>query len=147
MPGYKEVFDFTPFQYPADDPTVPWRTTHFDYHAIDQDLLKLDILGHDDPTVLRMLQDLSKAEVKKGMEGLDTFVDVKDLPRDEDGNIDVTKVPLGDKATMEIFSGPEVLGVTKDAIMCETGTLGIPEFGTKFVIQMLVDTKPKHLQN
>ena len=143
VPGYKEVFDFTPFQYPADDPTVPWRTTHFDYHAIDQDLLKLDILGHDDPTVLRMLQDLSKAEVKKGMEGLDTFVDVKDLPRDEDGNIDVTKVPLGDKATMEIFSGPEVLGVTKDAIMCETGTLGIPEFGTKFVIQMLVDTKPK----
>ena len=143
VPGYKEVFDFTPFQYPADDPTVPWRTTHFDYHAIDQDLLKLDILGHDDPTVLRMLQDLSKEEVRKGKEGLETFVDPTNLPRDEEGNVDVTKVPLGDKATMEIFSGPEVLGVSKEQIMCETGTLGIPEFGTKFVIQMLVDTKPK----
>ena len=143
VPGYKEVFDFTPFQYPADDPTVPWRTTHFDYHAIDQDLLKLDILGHDDPTVLRLLQDLSKEEVRKNKEGLETFIDITDLPKDENGNIDVTKVPLGDKATMEIFSGPEVLGVTKEQIMCETGTLGIPEFGTKFVIQMLVDTKPK----
>lgn len=143
VPGYKEVFDFTPFQYPADDPTVPWRTTHFDYHAIDQDLLKLDILGHDDPTVLRLLQDLSKEEVRKNNEGLETFVEVENLPRDENGIIDVTKVPLGDKDTMKIFSSPEVLGVTKDDIMCETGTLGIPEFGTKFVIQMLVDTKPK----
>ena len=90
-----------------------------------------------------MLQDLSKEEVRKDNEGLETFVDPTDLPRDENGNIDVTKVPLGDKATMQIFSGPEVLGVTKEQIMCETGTLGIPEFGTKFVIQMLVDTKPK----
>ena len=111
-----DVFDFTPFQFPADDPTSAWRTTHFDYHAIDQDVLKLDILGHDDPTVLRMLQDLS--------------------------GIDVTKVPLDDKATMDIFKSPEPLGVDKERIMCETGTLGIPEFGTKFVIGMLVDTKP-----
>lgn len=116
VPGYMDVFDFTPFQYPADDPTSAWRTTHFDYHAIDQDLLKLDILGHDDPTVLRMLQDLS--------------------------GMDVTKVPLDDKATMDIFKSPAPLGVDSERIMCETGTLGIPEFGTKFVIGMLMDTKP-----
>jgi len=116
VPGYMDVFDFTPFQFPADDPTSAWRTTHFDYHAIDQDLLKLDILGHDDPTVLRMLQDLS--------------------------GIDVTKVPLDDEKTMAIFKSPEPLGVDKERIMCETGTLGIPEFGTKFVIGMLMDTKP-----
>ncbi len=116
IPGYMDVFDFTPFQYPADDPSSAWRTTHFDYHAIDQDVLKLDILGHDDPTVLRMLQDLS--------------------------GMDVTKVPLDDKETMKIFSSPEPLGVDSERIMCETGTLGIPEFGTKFVIGMLMDTKP-----
>ena len=117
VPGYMDVYDFTPYQYPADDKTSPWRTTHFDYHAIDQDLLKLDILGHDDPTVLRMLQDLS--------------------------GLDVTKVPLDDPDTMSIFTSPDILGVSDDEIMCPTGTLGIPEFGTKFVIQMLVDTKPK----
>ena len=117
IPGYMDVYDFTPFQYPAEDNTSLWRTTHFDYHAIDQDVLKLDILGHDDPTMLRMLQDLS--------------------------GLDVTKIDLGDKDTMRIFTGPEVLGVTKDQIACETGTLGVPEFGTKFVIGMLTDTKPK----
>ena len=117
IPGYMDVYDFTPFQYPAEDTTSLWRTTHFDYHAIDQDVLKLDILGHDDPTMLRMLQDLS--------------------------GLDVTKIDLGDKDTMKIFTGPEVLGVTKEQINCETGTLGVPEFGTKFVIGMLVDTKPK----
>ncbi len=116
IPGYMDVFDFTPFQYPADDPTSLWRTTHFEYHAIDQDVLKLDILGHVDPTHLRMLQDLS--------------------------GMDVTKVPLDDKETMAIFCGPEPLGVTPEQINCPTGTLGIPEFGTKFTIQMLVDTKP-----
>ncbi len=116
IPGYMDVFDFTPFQYPADDPTSAWRTTHFDYHAIDQDVLKLDILGHDDPTVLRMLQDLSK--------------------------MDVTKIPLDDVETMKIFKTPEPLGVDSERIMCPTGTLGIPEFGTKFVIGMLLDTKP-----
>ena len=117
IPKYMEVFDFTPFQYPADDPTSSWRTTHFDYHAIDQDVLKLDILGHSDPTQLRYLQDLS--------------------------GMDVTKVPLDDKKTMSIFLSPEALGVTKEQIMCETGTLGVPEFGTNFTIGMLVDTKPK----
>ena len=117
IPGYMDVFDFTPFQYPADDPTSAWRTTHFDYHAIDQDVLKLDILGHSDPTQLRMIQDLT--------------------------GMDVTKVPLDDKETMGIFLSPEPLGVTKEEIMCETGTIGIPEFGTPFTIGMLVDTKPK----
>lgn len=116
IPGYMDVFDFTPFQYPADDPTSAWRTTHFDYHAIDQDVLKLDILGHSDPTQLRMIQDLTK--------------------------MDVTTVPLDDKETMGIFLSPEPLGVTREQIMCETGTLGIPEFGTKFTLQMLSDTKP-----
>ena len=117
IPGYMDVFDFTPFQYPADDPTSAWRTTHFDYHAIDQDVLKLDILGHTDPTQLRMIQDITKD--------------------------DITKVPLDDKETMGIFLSPKPLGVTSEQILCETGTLGIPEFGTNFTISMLVDTKPK----
>ena len=117
VPDYMEVFDFTPFQFPAEDPESAWRTTHFDYHAIDQDLLKLDILGHSDPTQLRLIQELS--------------------------GTDILKVPLDDKDTMSIFSGPEVLGVTKEQIMCNTGTLGIPEFGTGFTISMVEDTKPK----
>ena len=116
IPGYMDVFDFTPFQYPADDPTSAWRTTHFDYHAIDQDVLKLDILGHSDPTQLRMIQDLS--------------------------GHDITKVPLDDKKTMAIFLSPEPLGVTKEKILNETGTLGIPEFGTPFTIGLVAETKP-----
>ena len=116
IPDYMDVYDFTPYQYPADDDSKAWRTTHFEYHALEDNLLKLDILGHDDPTVLRMLQDLS--------------------------GIDVTSIPLGEKETMSIFLGPEVLGVTKEDISCETGTLGVPEFGTKFVVKMLSETKP-----
>ena len=118
IPGYMDVFDFTPFQFPADDPTSAWRTTHFDYHAIDQDVLKLDILGHTDPTQLRFIQNLRGVNV-------------------------VDDVPLDDKETMAIFLSPEPLGVTKEQILNETGTLGIPEFGTPFTIGMLVDTKPK----
>lgn len=118
IPGYMDVFDFTPFQYPADDPTSAWRTTHFDYHAIDQDVLKLDILGHTDPTQLRLIQNIRGVDV-------------------------VEDVPLDDKATMGIFLSPEPLGVTSEQIMNETGTLGIPEFGTPFTIGMLIDTKPK----
>lgn len=117
IPGYMDVFDFTPFQYPAEDVDAAWRTTHFDYHAIDEDVLKLDILGHTDPTQLRMIQDIT--------------------------GIDVTTIPLDDKETMGIFLSPEPLGVTKEQIMNETGTLGVPEFGTPFTIGMLVDTKPK----
>ena len=116
IPGYMDVFDFTPFQYPADDPNSAWRTTHFDYHAIDQDVLKLDILGHSDPTQLRMIQDLS--------------------------GHDITKVPLDDKDTMGIFLSPEPLGVTKEQILNETGTLGIPEFGTPFTVGLVAETKP-----
>ena len=117
VPDYMDVADFTPFQFPADDPTSAWRTTHFSYHAIDQDLLKLDILGHSDPTQLRQIQDQSKT--------------------------DILKVPLDDKETMSIFTTTKALGVTNEQILCETGTLGIPEFGTPFTISMVKDTKPK----
>ena len=117
VPDYMDVSDFTPFQFPADDPESAWRTTHFDYHAIDQDLLKLDILGHSDPTQLRMIQDLT--------------------------GTDILKVPLDDKETMSIFTGTKALGVTEEEIMCKTGTLGIPEFGTPFTIGMVEETKPK----
>ena len=116
VPDYMEVSDFTPFQYPADDITAEWRTTHFDYHSIDQCLLKLDILGHSDPTQLRLIQ------IQSGT--------------------DILKVPLDDKATMSIFTSTDALGVTKDQIMCNTGTLGIPEFGTPFTIKLVEDTKP-----
>ena len=117
VPDYMDVADFTPFQFPADDPTSAWRTTHFSYHAIDQCLLKLDILGHSDPTQLRMIQDLTKT--------------------------DVSKVPMDDKETMSIFSSTQALGVTTEQILNETGTLGIPEFGTPFTISMVEETTPK----
>ncbi len=116
VPDDKEIYDFTPIQYPADDRKAEWKTTHFDFHSIDNNLLKLDILGHDDPTVIRMLQDLT--------------------------GIDPQTVPTNDPEVMKIFSGPEPLGVTADQILCKTGTLGVPEFGTRFVRQMLEDTKP-----
>ncbi|MFD2044138.1 PolC-type DNA polymerase III [Ornithinibacillus salinisoli] len=116
VPDDKEIYDFTPIQYPADDRKSEWKTTHFDFHSIHDNLLKLDILGHDDPTVIRMLQDLS--------------------------GIDPTTIPTDDKEVMKIFSGPESLGVTAEQINCKTGTLGVPEFGTKFVRQMLEDTRP-----
>lgn len=116
VPSDKEIFDFTPIQYPADDKTSEWRTTHFDFHSIHDNLLKLDILGHDDPTVIRMLQDLS--------------------------GIDPKNIPTDDPEVMKIFSGTESLGVTPEQINCKTGTLGVPEFGTRFVRQMLEDTKP-----
>lgn len=117
IPGYMEVADFTPFQFPAEDPNSPWRTTHFDYHAIDECVLKLDILGHTDPTQLRMIQDLTGEDVRN--------------------------VPLDDKDTMSIFTSTKALGVTPEQIMCDTGTLGVPEFGTPFTIQLVKDTKPK----
>ncbi len=116
IPDYMEVYDFTPFQFPSDDPSKAWRTTHFDYHAIDADVLKLDILGHTDPTQLRMIQDIT--------------------------GDDVTEVPLDDKETMALFTGTDSLGVTPEQIMCDTGTLGVPEFGTGFTIQLVKDAKP-----
>ncbi|MFM1650855.1 PolC-type DNA polymerase III [Brevibacillus sp. B_LB10_24] len=116
LPDYMEIEDFCPIQYPADDNQSEWRTTHFDFHSIHDNLLKLDILGHDDPTVIRMLQDLT--------------------------GIDPKTIPLDDPQTMSIFSTTEAIGVTPEQIRTNMGTLGIPEFGTKFVRQMLEDTKP-----
>ena len=116
VPKGRTIYEFCPVQHPADDPYSDIVTTHFDYHSIDKNLLKLDILGHDDPTVIRMLQDLT--------------------------GIDPTKIPLDDKETMGIFSSTKPLGVTPEQIKSEVGTYGVPEFGTKFVRGMLVDTKP-----
>ena len=116
VPKGREIYEFCPVQHPADDANSDIITTHFDYHSIDQNLLKLDILGHDDPTMIRMLQDITGK--------------------------DPTKVPLDDKATMSIFSSTEALGVTKEQIHSEVGSFGVPEFGTKFVRGMLVDTRP-----
>ena len=116
VPEDYDIYDFTPVQYPADDIEAEWKTTHFDFHSIDENLLKLDILGHDDPTMIRMLQDLS--------------------------GIDPKTIPVDDKDTMALFSSPKSLGVTADDILCKTGTLGVPEFGTSFVRQMLEDTRP-----
>ena len=116
VPKGREIYEFTPVQHPADDPNSDIITTHFDYHSIDQNLLKLDILGHDDPTMIRMLYDIT--------------------------GIDPTKVPLDDKETMSIFSSTKALGVTPEQIKSEVGSYGIPEFGTKFVRGMLVDTRP-----
>ena len=116
VPKGREIYEFCPVQHPADDPNSDIITTHFDYHSIDQNLLKLDILGHDDPTMIRMLQDLT--------------------------GVDPQKIPLDDKETMSIFSSTEALGVTSEQIHSEVGSFGIPEFGTKFVRGMLEDTRP-----
>ena len=116
VPKGREIYEFTPVQHPADDPNSDIITTHFDYHSIDGNLLKLDILGHDDPTVIRMLQDLT--------------------------GIAPTEIPLDDKETMSIFNSTDALGVTPEQIHSEVGTYGIPEYGTKFARGMLLDTKP-----
>ena len=116
VPKGREIYEFTPVQHPADDPNSDIITTHFDYHSIDGNLLKLDILGHDDPTVIRMLQDLT--------------------------GIAPTEIPLDDKETMSIFNSTEALGVTPEQIHSQVGTYGIPEYGTKFARGMLVDTHP-----
>lgn len=117
VPNYTDVYNFTPIQRPADDSTSDVTTTHFDYHSISGRLLKLDILGHDDPTVLRMLQDIT--------------------------GLDPKTIPLNDKKVLSLFTSPEALGVTKAELECEVGSYGLPEFGTKFVRQMLVDTQPQ----
>ena len=117
VPKGREIYEFTPVQHPADDPNSDIITTHFDYHSIDQNLLKLDILGHDDPTIIRMLQDIT--------------------------GVDPQTIPLDDKDTMSIFSSTEALGLTEEQINSPVGSFGVPEFGTKFVRGMLVDTKPK----
>ncbi|MBP3878488.1 MAG: PolC-type DNA polymerase III [Lachnospiraceae bacterium] len=117
LPKGMDINWFTPVQHPANDVNSPFITTHFDYHSIDTNLLKLDILGHDDPTIIRMLQDLT---------GTDPHL-----------------VPLDDKGVLSLFRGTEALGVTaSDLDGCDLGTLGVPEFGTNFVMGMLRDTKP-----
>ena len=122
LPMGEDINSFTPVQHPANDMTTDIVTTHFDYHSIDHNLLKLDILGHDDPTMIRMLQDLT--------------------------GIDPTKIPLDDKQVMSLFQNTSALGITPDQIGgCPVGSLGIPEFGTDFVIQMLLDTKPQSLSD
>ena len=118
LPLGEEIDSFTPVQHPANDMTTDIITTHFDYHSIDHNLLKLDILGHDDPTMIRMLEDLT--------------------------DINAQDIPLDNKEVMSLFVGTEALGVTPEQLGgCPLGSLGIPEFGTDFVIQMLVDTKPQ----
>ena len=117
VPADNEIYNFCPIQRPADDPTSDIVTTHFDYHSISGRLLKLDILGHDDPTVLRMLKDTT--------------------------GIDPQKVPLGDPEVLSLFTKPDAMGITREELGCEVGSYGLPEFGTKFVRQMLVDTQPK----
>ncbi|MGL4911659.1 MAG: PolC-type DNA polymerase III [Romboutsia sp.] len=116
IPHYKDVYDFTPIQYPANDTSCGVITTHFDYHSISGRILKLDILGHDAPTMIRMLEDIT--------------------------GIVATDIPLDDPETMSLFTSTDALGVTPEEINCPIGSLAIPEFGTKFVRQMLLDTKP-----
>ena len=122
LPMGEDINSFTPVQHPANDMTTDIVTTHFDYHSIDHNLLKLDILGHDDPTMIRMLQDLT--------------------------GIDPTKIPLDDPQVMSLFQNTSALGITPEQIDgCPVGSLGIPEFGTDFVIQMLLDTKPQQFSD
>ncbi len=118
IPGDKEIYDFCPVQHPADDPHSDIITTHFEYHSMESNLLKLDMLGHDDPTMIRMLQDLTGK--------------------------DPTTIPLDDKDTMSIFCSSKVLGYEDDPVLGPTGSCGIPEFGTAFTRQMLIDTQPKN---
>lgn len=118
IPKDQEIYNFTPIQYPANDRSAEWVTTHFDYHgALEGRLVKLDILGHDDPTVLRMLQDLT--------------------------GVDPKTVPLDDPDTMKLFSSVDPLGISPEDLGFDLGTLGIPEFGTEFARQMLEETKPQ----
>ncbi len=116
VPYNRSIYEFCPVQRPADEFTSVVKTTHFDYHSIDQNLLKLDMLGHDVPTILHMYKDMT--------------------------GFDPLEVPMDDKATLSLFTSPEALGVTKEQIHCNTGSLGLPEFGTNFVRTMLVETQP-----
>ncbi len=116
IPQDKEVYDFCPVQHPADDPDSDIITTHFEYHSMESNLLKLDMLGHDDPSMIRMLEDLT--------------------------GVNARKIPLDDADTMSLFTTSEKLGFTDDPILGPTGAVAIPEFGTSFVRGMLEDTEP-----
>jgi len=124
VPKSKTIFDVTPIQYPADDTSSEWKTTHFDYHSFEDNLLKLDILGHDDPTMIKFLMDY-------------VYEHPKEFPFDKAQNI-----PLDDPKVYELFSGTKVIGVESHEIMSDVASYAIPEFGTNFTRQMLVDTKP-----
>ena len=116
IPQENEIWDFCPVQHPADDKDSEWITTHFEYHSMEENLLKLDMLGHDDPTMIRMLEDLT--------------------------DVDAQKIPLDDKDTMSIFTSSKVLGFEDDPVLGPVGSCGIPEFGTSFTRGMLQETQP-----
>ena len=116
IPQENEIWDFCPVQHPADDKDSEWITTHFEYHSMEENLLKLDMLGHDDPTMIRMLEDLT--------------------------GVDAQKIPLDDKDTMSIFTSSKVLGFEDDPVLGPVGSCGIPEFGTSFTRGMLQETQP-----
>ncbi len=119
LPKGESIYSFTPLQHPANDVNTPIITTHFEYHAIDHNLLKLDILGHQDPTMIRMLQDLTQIDP-------------------------VRDIPLDSPEVMSLFQSTEALGVKPDDILgCQLGALGIPEFGTDFAMNMVIEAKPK----
>ncbi|VEU80275.1 PolC-type DNA polymerase III [Haploplasma axanthum] len=124
VPKNKEIFDVTPIQYPANDTSSDWYTTHFDYHSFESNLLKLDILGHDDPTMIKFLMDY----VKEHQDDF-PFSDARDIP-------------LDDKEVLRMFQETKILGLKTDDIMSEVASFGIPEFGTPFTREMLNDTKP-----
>ena len=116
IPQENEIWDFCPVQHPADDPNADQLTTHFEYHSMEENLLKLDMLGHDDPTMIRMMEDMT--------------------------GVDAKKIPLDDKRTMSIFTSSKELGYENDPILGPTGAVAIPEFNTKFTRGMLLDTMP-----
>ena len=116
IPQENEIWDFCPVQHPADDPNSDQITTHFEYHSMEENLLKLDMLGHDDPTMIRMMEDMT--------------------------GVDAKTIPLDDKDTMSIFTSSKVLGYEDDPILGPTGAVAIPEFNTRFTRGMLMDTMP-----
>lgn len=124
VPNYKEIIDVTPVQYPADDVNAVWRTTHFDYHSFEDNLFKLDVLGHDDPTMIRYLMDYVKEHPL-------------DFPFSE-----AQDIPLDDPEVYKLLSGTEVIGLQPTDINSQVASFGIPEMGTKFVRDMLTDSRP-----
>ena len=136
LPHGEDINSFTPVQHPANDMNTDIITTHFDYHSIDHNLLKLDILGHDDPTMIKTLEEFINSDAMDNeYDGVNKIFDARDIP-------------LDDQKVMSLFASTEALGITPDDIGgCPVGCLGIPEFGTDFVIQMVVDTKPKTLSD
>jgi DNA polymerase III subunit alpha, Gram-positive type len=129
VPKNKTIYDVTPIQFPADDITSEWKTTHFDYHSFEANLLKLDILGHDDPTMIKFLMDYVKEHPEKF-----TFQDAKDIP-------------LDDEDVYKLFESTKIIDVKPDDILSDVASYAIPEFGTPFTRQMLMDIKPNTFAN